>query len=273
MNTFRFALRISLFACMILAAGLVQRAAQAGPMYIFVVADPATTAGAGVAAQNGMMVSSSKAGPGTFQLYAADFVTGSFGIKSYNVKLNGTITTFLNRSPNGSWNDTDAAGPYGQGFNDVRTAVAATGITSSGQNPTNPFFVKNIGITAGNFVSADQAGAPNWDSASTTASVSGQWGNYSPTLGAPTCCNFSSPFRYAVLLAEGNYTGAAPTVDLVTTGSTATAVNYFTSATGGAAASAPQLSGMNPFVFPEPATITLCNLALVGGLGLHRRRS
>jgi hypothetical protein len=39
-------------------------------------------------------------------------VTGSFGIKSYNIKLNGSIQTLLNRSPSGSWNDLDATGPH-----------------------------------------------------------------------------------------------------------------------------------------------------------------
>jgi hypothetical protein len=214
--------------------------ANAGSMYIFTVIDPPTTAGYLIAPANGMTVSSTKSGAGTFQLYAVDNVTGSFGIKSYQVKLNGTITTFLNRAPNGSWNDTDAAGPYAEGFNDVRTAVAATGITSAGQNPTNPFFIKGLGISAGNFASVN-AGAPNFASGSTTASASGQWGSYANVFP-------SAVVRKPLLLAEGNYTGAAPTVDLITPGGTA--VNYFTSASGSAAASAPQISGISPFGFP-----------------------
>src|ERR1700742_594558 len=112
--------RRTVFACLLLAVASAQRAAQAGPMFVYVVVDPLTTAGAGVANPNGMTVSSSKSGAGTFQLYADDDVIGSFGIKIYNFKLNGVITTFLNRSPNGGWNDVDAAGPYGEAFNDVR---------------------------------------------------------------------------------------------------------------------------------------------------------
>jgi hypothetical protein len=262
--SFRFA------ACLIFAALLNLGIANAGPMYIFTVIDPATTAGAGVPASNGMAVSSSKSGPGTFQLYALDDVTGSFGIKSYQVKLNGTITTFLNRATNGAWNDFDGAGPYAEAFNDVRTAVAAAGITSGGQNPTNPFFIKGFGISAGNLVASNTAGAPGFDPTSTTASTSGQWGHYSPTLGAATSgfVIADGSQRFAALLAEGNYTGAPPTVDLVTPGGTA--VNYFTSASGSAAASATQISSSSPFGFPPvqiiDATIDNVNASNPGSL-------
>jgi hypothetical protein len=258
--------------------------AQAGPMYVYVVADPQSTAGAGVAAVNTMTVTSTKSGAGTFHVYAVDDVTGSFGIKSYNIKLNGVITTFLNRATNGTWQDNDAVS-NAEAFNDVRTAVAGTGITSGGQNPTNVFFIKGFGIQAGNLPAVNSSGAmgsggaPNYDGTTTTANPSGQWGTYSATLGAATSGNAQGQtaplgdgaFRRAIFLAEGNYTGSAPTVDLVTQGATATAFNFFTSATGGAAASAPLIKAENPFV-PEPATITLCGLAFVGGIGLVRRR-
>src|SRR5689334_5992712 len=118
-------LRRSFFAIMaVLAMGA---AAQASSMFVYLMVDPPNTAGAGVPGAGGFSVSSSKSGAGTFQLYAVDDITGSSGIKSYQVKLNGTITTLLNRTTTGAWNDTDAAGPYAEAMNDVRTATAATG--------------------------------------------------------------------------------------------------------------------------------------------------
>lgn len=259
-------------------------AAQAGPMFVYIVVDPTTTAGAGVPGAGGFSVTSSKSGAGKFQVYAVDDIAGSNGIKSYQVKINGTLTSLLNRTTTGAWNDTDAAGPYAEAMNDVRTATAGTGITSGGQNPTNPFFVKGFGISAGNLVASNTAGAPNFDPTSTTAATSGQWGVYSAVNAAmpnnagltsgPTdpSKGASGAVRNAFLLAEGDYTGAAPTIDLQTAGGTS--FNYFTSASGtsGAAAVAPQISAVNPFGVPEPATVTLLGLAFVGGLGLVRRR-
>jgi len=261
-------LRQSFFAGLI-SLGLAA-VAQAGPLYVYVVADPATTAGAGVAASNTMTVSSNRSGAGTFHVYAVDDVAGSFGIKSYNIKLNGVLTALTNRSPNGTWTDADDVSSP-QGFNDVRTATFATGTTSGGQGPTNPVFITGIGSAKSDFptnntvdVSSAQAGG-----------AAGQWGTYSATLGANTSGLINGVQKYAVLLAEGAYTGAIPTVDLVTASSLGgTAVNLLSSQTGGAAFSVTQFSTLNPFagpVIPEPATLTLVGLAVLGMCGLRRR--
>jgi len=262
------------FFLMSVALLAMATAAQAGSMYVYLAIDPATTAGAGIAPVGGMSVSSSKSGAGTFQLYAVDDTDGSFGLKSYQVKLNGTLLTFLNRAPNGAWNDTDGAGPYAEAMNDVRTASIVTNTTSGGQNPTNPFFVKGMGISASNLVLSNTGAAPGFDPTSTTQSSSGAWGLYSPTLGTATAGVVSATghTRNAILLAEGNYSGTAPTVDLQTAGGTA--LNFFTSQSGSGAASAAAIAATNPFgpIIPEPATLTLVGLAVVGFGGLVGRR-
>src|SRR6476661_561753 len=94
-------LRRSFFAMMAVLA--MTAAVQAGSMYVYLAVDPASTAGAGVPGAGGFSVTSSKTGAGTFQLYAVDDTDNSFGLKSYQIKLNGTIQTFLNRSPLGQW--------------------------------------------------------------------------------------------------------------------------------------------------------------------------
>jgi hypothetical protein len=260
-------------ACVLLAVAIGQRTAQAGPVYIYLLIDPRSTAGAGVPTSNGMRVTSSKSGPGTFQLYAVDDIPGSFGIKSYNVKLNGTITTFLNRAPNATWDDADFSDTFPEGFNELRTAVAATGTTSAGQGPTNPVFIEGFGISGGDFVAANPLAAPGF----TFQSSSGQWGNYSlSNFPFDSSNNISGRPRYALFLAEGNYIGASPTVNLTTpAGQGGTSVNYFTRHGSSAAATATSYSSQDPFftgLDPEPASVTLVALAFFGLIGFVRHR-
>jgi hypothetical protein len=262
-KTFRAA---RFFACRVFGTLLVTVlgvcTADAGPMYIFLYVDPPTTAGAGIPASNGMTVSSSKAGPGTFHLYVGDTVSGSFGIKSYNIKLTGTLTTFINRSPNGNWNDAGETGPFPQGFNDIRAAVAVNGTTTAGQAPTNSVFIGGYGSSAGDFVAA------NPSAVSTTQSTSGQWGTYAD----PDIFSVYLGTRKPVFLADGNYTGARPGIDLATSANDGgTLINYFIHnlSVNAQAASATSYFAV---VTPEPAAIVLLSLAVVGMGGLVGRR-
>lgn len=265
--------RSTFIACLLLVLAFGQQTAQAGPMYIFLHINPPTTAGFGVPAANGMTVTSSKFGAGTFQLYAVDDVAGSFGIRSYSIKLNGTITTFLNRSPNAIWTDIDEE-LFPEGFNAFRTTVAATGTVSAAQGPTNPMFIGGFGISASNFVAA------NPSANTTTQSSSGRWGVYSASYYPFSTSGYvsaSGHFRNALLLAEGNYTGAPPTVNLTTPpGEGGTSVTYFTQnpSQGIAVATATSYSSDVPFAIddPEPATVTLVGLAFFGLIGLVRKR-
>jgi hypothetical protein len=235
-------------------------------MYVFLVIDPTTTAGSGIPASNGMVVDSTKSGPGSFHLFAVDDVTGSFGIKSYQVKINGTLTSFVNRSPFGLWNDAGSNGPFAEGFNDVRVASTATGLTSAGQGPTNNPQIRGVGISASDFFQKT-SGAASFSSVTNS-----QWGNYND--GAPTSGNAiniggNGAFRNAVLLAEGTYSGALPIID--TTTQNGTLFNYYLTSSNVTGAMAPTLSTVNPFV-PEPATLTLLGLATLGISGSVARR-
>jgi hypothetical protein len=267
--------RLAFFACLVLAAVVDASATHAGTVYLNMVIDPPTTAGAGVPASSGFVVNSSRSGFGTWHLYAIDDAVGSAGIRSFFIKLNGTTPAINNRSPITQYDD-DATfgagdGPFNAGFNDVRTT---TPIIGAGQGATNPNAVAGFGISAGNFSTVPGALSFN-------ATTSGQWGNYAVGEGFISgIIPATGHLRNAVFLAEGTYTGAAPTVDITTPfANGGTGVNLW-NATGFpnngsftvAAGTAQQLSNVGFFI-PEPTTLALIGIACAGLEFRSRRRA
>jgi len=253
--------------------------ANAGSIYTWLVVDPPTTAGAGVAAVSGagqnMVVNSSRTGVGSFHVYAVDDADNSSGLRSFFVKLNGTVSGVLNRSPLANYDTEPVYGdgaPSNVGFDSPRTA---TPILGGSQGPTNVPQVGGFGQTAGNFQAVTNAGSYQ------AAPTSGQWGNYAVGDGRTSGQLANGHIRNAILLGEGLYTGAAPTIDVTTAfDQNGTGFNFWNSTgfpLGGsgtvAVGTAQSLVNANPFV-PEPATLTLIGLAIVGFGGfVGRRRS
>jgi hypothetical protein len=253
--------------------------ANAGTVYTYLVLDPATTAGAGVAPVAGggsnMIVNSSRSGAGSFHLYAVDDADGSAGLRSFFVKINpavgGTVAGLLNRSPTGNFDTEPTYGdgsPSPVGFDFSRST---TPLMSGVQSPSNSVQISGFGITAGNFQAATSAGSYQ------STPTSGQWGTYADAKTSGQLGN--GHIRNAVLLGEGTYTGGAPSIDTTTLFENGgTGGSYFFSSGFPSAGSgtigvglAQNVSSQNPFV-PEPATLTLIGLAVVGFGGMVGRR-
>jgi hypothetical protein len=241
--------------------------------YTWLVIDPATTAGAGVAAVNGFSVTSTRSGVGTWHLFAVDDADGSAGIRSYLVKLNNAVVS-NNRSPVTGWDTVAQDGPFTAGFNAPRTALNA------GQDPGNQTQVSGYGISANNFV----ASLPTADPTAFASTTSGQWGIYAVADGQTSGTLADGHIRNAIFLAEGTYAaGSTPSIDGTTLiGNGGTAFNFWkagfpnngsepVSAAG--STSGQTLVIINQFpIFPEPATLTLVGLAALGFSGLVGRR-
>jgi len=255
--------------------------ANAGTVYTWLVLDPATTAGAGVAASGGMNVTSTRSGANTFHLYAVDDADGSAGLRSFFVKVNGVVAA-NNRSPVTQYDD-DASfgsgnGPFNAGFNDVRTTTPLIGAAQGATNATAAQ-IGGFGIGAGNFSTVP--GALSFGS-----TTSGQWGNYAAGDGTTAgIVAASGHTRRALFLGEGTYAaGSPPTIDIATLVGDGGSAFGIWNATGfpnqgastvSAGGSTNVLSSVNPFgpPVPEPATLTLVGLAVVGFAGFGRRRS
>jgi len=255
--------------CALLIILLTSAASFAGTIELYLVIDPATTAGAGVPPAGGFGVTSTRSGAGTWQLYVVDEAQGSFGIAQVQAKLNGIIPAINNRLTQTIYDTADDTG-FKAGFTLLRSATNVNPVFGSAELPgSQPFTQGGLGITAGNYSNIPGAAA-------FSGTTNGQWGNYG--LGPNTTSGFtvSGNMRNALFVAEGTYTGAAPSIDLANS-----FVVYYTNAalnlsTQANASTANRLVGVNPiflpFIGPEPATMTLLGLAVVGFAGLVGRR-
>ena len=234
-----------------LAALVMANSANAG-IIVGLLLNPASTAGGGA--------TSTRSGNGSWQLYALDDTSADFGISSYNVTMSGT-TAINHRSPVSTINDTNGD-PQTAGFNLLRTATNANPIQASQGLPgTTPFLISGYGQTASDFITKSTA----VDAGAVTVgpTTSGVWGNYNSSALAPLSA--ANGGRKWVFLAEG--LGPAGVTDV-----TSAVFTIFSTSQGQSSSTTSTIVRLTETVIPEPATLSLLGLAMIGGLGVIRRR-
>jgi len=253
-----------------LAALLFASGANAAVIY-GLVKDPSTTAG--------LNSSSNRSGAGTWHLYAVDTSADS-GISSFDalVASTGGLVSATNRAPQTNYDQDGGGTPGPAGFTLLRqtlgngtATVELTGAqptppsANSGSNVGNDYFpISGFGQNTGTF-------AAKYANPILGPTTGAQWGTYSdPELLGPEAVTANPSGKKWVFLGEGTYTGQL----LIPTGSTTTYQDFATTfastpPTGGTTGTFLTAGG----TIPEPTTLSMFGLAMVGSMGLFRRRN
>jgi len=245
-----------------LAALLMATGANAATI-LGIYLDPPTTAGAGS--------TSTRSGAGSFHLYGADDTAGSQGIATYSITLGPAVTASNNRAPVTTIQDSNGDS-QSAGFNLLRSSSNVNPMTGAENLPgQTPFLIKGFGQTTGNFTNI-AAGAPQPASV-VGPTTSGSWGG--PYVGgALVDLAGSTGQKKWVLLGEGTYNPALLGPNLTTALAAMVPSATTTVYSSGTAGDFSQSAATTTIIFvPEPATISLLGLAMVGCFGMIRRRS
>jgi hypothetical protein len=232
-----------------LAALLLATSANAGTI-VGIAVNPGTTAGGGS--------TSTRSGLGTFHLFGLD--QDNLGISSYNITMGPAVTASNNRSPVTSITDGNGD-TFASGFNLLRTASNAPQMQASEPLPgSSPYIIQGFGQTAGDF--ASQASSKGVQPGAVVGpTTSAGWGSYLTSGGD------AASGKKWVFLGEGTwntslpFTGASMFVP-------AAVLTAFGDPNNGSVATTSII-----ILIPEPATLSLLGLAMVGCFGMIRRRS